>query len=675
MLYKSLHFKLVLMFVLFIIIIISIIAAVMLNRVFDFYTNNFIGMMSQTFNDDTLKDLAGLMDSNENFYVDQRDMLKLEYGNLGITNTRNLYILDMLGNYLIGTNDELGQSLDKTSNMLAAMDKRTGDKQSFGLDYMDYAVYLSGNIPGDSGETTECIIYVKDTQEEMRKFMWTIFAIIIQVLLIGLVVAVFLSFFLAKAITSPIQSITKRALKLAAGDFRRKIEVVSNDEIGTLTVTFNDMADKLKDKMDEVSSEREKLEIMFLYHNDGVLVFSNDGKLDMINPQGREMLKADFGYYGGGKNENENENENENDGEDEDGNGNENNLHYADGDFSFDDFVGLFNLNAEEESEKGEIEDTSAGRVFKNAAYGEKIFDVSIGKFRYARGEESRLNRPDSPNPSEGEGTLVVIHDVTQSYALEKSRREFMANVSHELKTPLTTIINAVETVIDGRVEEEFKARCLNMILSEGERMERIVGDLLVISRLDNKKMMWQFTPVNLGELTKNIYEAMQGEALKNGQTLTLKTGKNIPVIYADKGRIEQVLGNIVSNALKYTPTGGKIEIALSGYKIKSGGGDIIGAKVVVKDNGIGIPEEDIPHIFDRFYRVEKARSTEAGGTGLGLSIANEFVQAHKGTISVDNAPGGGTVVTVILPQNSGGMDDAGDSDKTDKIDKTGNKM
>ncbi|MCL1859063.1 MAG: cell wall metabolism sensor histidine kinase WalK [Oscillospiraceae bacterium] len=488
MLYKSLHFKLVLILVLFIIVIITIIAAVMVNGVFDFYTTNFNNMISQTLNDDMLKDLCECM-KNDYFYVDQKQRLMAESGNLGITGRRNLYILDMTGKYLAGTNDELGQSLIKTPNMLAAMDRKPGDRQAFESDYMDYAVYLSSNMyeaQTDGKEIKECIIYIKDTQEEMRDFSWKIFTIIIQVLLIGLAVAVLLSFFLAKAITLPIQNITKGALKLADGDFKRKIDVSSNDEIGTLTFTFNDMAEKLKAMLD-------------------------------------------------------------------------------------------------------------------------------------------------------------------QSEELEKSRREFIANVSHELRTPLATIYGAAETISDDRIDEKEKIKILDMILSESERMTRIVKDLLDISKLDNKKMMWQFTEVNIENLVKNIYETMRVEAEKKDQRLSLKSGRNIPVIYADKERIEQVLVNIVSNAMKYTPDGGKIEISLSSDAEKEK------VRIIIKDNGIGIPEEDLPHIFDRFYRVEKARSSEAGGTGLGLSITKEIVNAHKGEITVENATGGGgTVVTVILLQNSG---------------------
>ena len=598
MLYKSLHFKLVLILILFIICIISIIAAVMLNGVFDFYTQNFNDMISRTLNEDTIKELCALMNS-ENFYIHMENVLKPEYGYLGITGYRNLYILDMDGKFLAGTDEKLGHSLEKTPNMVAAMAKKSGNIQYFSSDYMDYALYLSNDMykAQDGGAKTECIIYIKDNREEVKKFSWKIFAIIIQVLLIGLGVAVFLSFFLAKAITLPIQNITKGALKLAEGDFKKKIEVSSNDEIGTLTITFNDMAEKLEATIEELESERGKLESIFLYLNDGVLVFSREGKLNLMNPKGAGILEDDFRY----------------------------------GD-TLGKFLDLFDLNAEEEKSN-----------FTDVAFGENIFDISIGKFWEANQSE-RLSG----------GTIVVIRDVTQSYSLEKSRREFIANVSHELKTPLSVILGAAESISDARMGEESKINFLNMIQSEGERMKSIVQDLLVISALESKKMLWKFTLVDINASVKNIYETMQSEAAKNAQKLVLKTEKNIPPIYADKERIEQVLVNIVSNAIKYTPKNGKIEIFLSGYKFQNpGGGDTVGIKIVVKDNGTGIPEEDLPRIFERFYRVEKARSSETGGTGLGLSIAKEIVQMHKGNISVENADGGGTVVSVMLPQNS----------------------
>ncbi|MCL1793242.1 MAG: cell wall metabolism sensor histidine kinase WalK [Oscillospiraceae bacterium] len=604
MLYKSLHFKLVLILILFIICIISIIAAVMLSGVIDFYTQTFNDMISRTLNEAIKREICGLMGEND-FYVNVENLLKPIYGNMGISGYRNLYVLDMDGKYLAGTDEKLGNSLEKTPNMVAAMARKTGDAQYFNSDYMDYALYISSDMYGSAGgEKIECIIYIKDSLEEMKKFSWKIFAIIIQVLLISLAVAVVLSFFLAKAITAPIHNITKGAVKLANGDFKKKIEVSSSDEIGTLTITFNEMAENLEATIGELENEREKLESeraklenIFLYLNDGVLVFSHDGTLDLINPKGAGILKDDLNYGG-----------------------------------NFGEFMNLFGLDAGEERS-----------VFTDVAFGENIFDISIGKFW----EETQSEK------SSG-GTILVIRDVTQSYALEKSRREFIANVSHELKTPLATILGAAESISDFRMSEENKIKFLNMIQSESERMKRLVQDLLFISALENNKMFWKFSPVDMDASVKNICETMRGEAEKNGQNLILKTEKYIPVIYADKERIEQVLINIISNAIKYTPQNGIIEIFLSGHKFKNPNKEnASGIKIVVKDNGMGIPEEDLPHIFDRFYRVEKARSSETGGTGLGLSIAREIVQMHKGDISVENAEMGGTVVSVILPQNS----------------------
>lgn len=597
MLYKSLHFKLVLIFILFIICIISIIAAVMLSGVFDFYTQNFSDMIKRALNEDILKELCARMEG-ENFYADIENMLKPEYGNLGISDFRNLYILDMDGKYLSGTDERFGSSLEKTPNMVAAMAKKNGGRQYLNADYMDYALYLSNDMYrlSDSPKT-ECIIYIKDTQEEMKMFSWKMFSIIIQILLIGLAVAVVLSFFLAKAITLPIQNITKGALKLAEGNFRKKIEVSSSDEIGTLTTTFNDMAEKLETNIEALETEREKLESIFLYLNDGVLVFSHEGALDLMNPKGAGILKGNFNY----------------------------------GD-KLEEFLNLFDLDP----------DTKKS-VFTDVAFGENVFDISIGKFW----QESQSDKPSG-------GTIAVIRDVTQSYTLEKSRREFIANVSHELNTPLATILAAAESLSDERMGKETKITFLDMIQNEGERMKSIVKDLSFLSALENKKMFLKFAPVNMEALVKNIYDTRQREAVKNGQKLILKTEKNIPPIYADKERVEQVLINILTNAMKYTPENGTIEIYLGEYKFKNPhGNDASGIKMAVRDNGPGIPEEDLPHIFERFYRVEKARSSETGGTGLGLSIAKEIVQSHNGNISVENAEDGGTVVSVILPQNS----------------------
>ncbi|GHU36551.1 PAS domain-containing sensor histidine kinase [Clostridia bacterium] len=609
MLYKSLHFKLVLILVLFIISIITVIGAFMLGSVFAFYTNEFLSAMEAPLGEFKAMNTSVDVESDAEISVIAQNLLERlrpEYGNLGISANRMIAILDMNGGYLAGTDDELGAALIKTPNMLKAMNRSDEEMtQSPGASYLDYAVYIKAGLASGSS-AAEFIIYIKDTKEEMRSLSWMIFTIIVQSLLIGLVVAVILSFFLASAITAPIQNITNGAKKLSEGDFQKKLNVSSRDEIGTLTETFNLMAENLQNTLEDVSSEREKLQIIFLYLTDGVLVFSSEGKLILINPRGDEIIGDNITSES-----------------------------------TLDELLAVLKFTDQYKS----MEDSpEAGKVFRDVEYLGRVFDISFGKFRYHSGVS-----PTADGTASTVGTIVVLHDITQRYALEKSRREFIANVSHELRTPLTSIKTAAETLSLNEVDDDIKTRFFGIIMGESDRMTRIVQDLLVISRLENKKMMWQFADTDIAALAERITDALTVTAKSNNQTIIRNIAPNLPVIRADKERIEQVIVNIISNAMKYTPGGGTIEFTLAQFSMT----DFTGVKITVRDNGMGIPKEDLPHIFERFYRVEKARSAEAGGTGLGLSIAKEIVIAHNGQITIDSDLGSGTTVTIVLPESA----------------------
>jgi len=191
-------------------------------------------------------------------------------------------------------------------------------------------------------------------------------------------------------------------------------------------------------------------------------------------------------------------------------------------------------------------------------------------------------------------------------------------------------------------LDDEIKNNFLEMAIEECDRMTRIVGDLLVLSRLDNKRTSWKVETFELSRFVEHIYDVMSADAKAKNHTFTKVVYKDIPEITADREKLQQVVINIVSNAVKYTPEGGKIDIFAKGEK---------GFAVIrVTDNGWGIPEEDLPRIFERFYRVEKSRTSDAGGTGLGLAIAKEILDAHGGDISIESAVGKGTAVTVKIP-------------------------
>jgi len=271
-------------------------------------------------------------------------------------------------------------------------------------------------------------------------------------------------------------------------------------------------------------------------------------------------------------------------------------------------------------------------------AYNTKEYDITVGDktikayFVVFTGENNKA-----------EGVIAVLHDITEQQKLEKMRKDFVANVSHELRTPLTSIKSYAETLLEGCVEDkEDIRRFLSVINSETDRMTRIVRDLLELSRLDSHQMQWNIKEISFEDLVRDAVEKMRMESESKGLVLNSYVLGDIPDIEADYGRIQQVVFNIIGNSIKYTPEGGEITVYI--------GRSYNEVYMKVSDTGIGIPKEDIPRIFERFYRVDKARSRDLGGTGLGMAIAKEIVEAHSGTISLTSEPGKGTEVTVRLP-------------------------
>ena len=242
-------------------------------------------------------------------------------------------------------------------------------------------------------------------------------------------------------------------------------------------------------------------------------------------------------------------------------------------------------------------------------------------------------------------GVIAVIHDITEQRRLDDARREFVANVSHELRTPLTNIRSYTETLLDaaGDIPLDTEKQFLGVISSESERMARIVTDLLTLSKLDYGRMELRMTRFSLADMLRNVANAMKLTAQDSGHELQVDTPDDLPAIVGDRERIEQVVVNILSNAVKYTPAGGHIRLAACTVPNNR-------VRITVEDDGVGIPASDVPRLFERFYRVDKARSRAAGGTGLGLAIAKEIVEQHEGKIALASEYGKGTTVTITLP-------------------------
>lgn len=239
-------------------------------------------------------------------------------------------------------------------------------------------------------------------------------------------------------------------------------------------------------------------------------------------------------------------------------------------------------------------------------------------------------------------GVIVFIKNITESEKLDNMRKEFVANVSHELKTPLCSIKGYSETILDRDLEKEEIAKFAQVINDEANRMDRIVADLLQLSRFDYKKNVWNKIKLNIDDLAKQVVENMQYVAREKQHNLKCVVNMIPGPVFVDKDGLQQVMINILSNSIKYTPEGGEITVYIGAA----------GGKAYLKfvDNGMGIPEKDLKRIFERFYRVDKARSRQMGGTGLGLSIVKEIVEAHDGTIEMKSEVGIGTEVIVTIP-------------------------
>lgn len=575
---RSLRMKLVMIMVLLIIALMMVVGSFLINGVGNFYLNQFYEQMSSSFS----QEFIGKLTETAAEGPEELYELIMSQSDLGIDlSSRNAYVLDESCGYILGSADSDALGPEITSNMLTAMTGQVGQSSSIVTSYMDLAVPITA---GDSGY----IIYIRDTKQIVDSLNAQVIMIILQSLALGLVICVVLSFLLADIMINPIEKLTEGTQRVAEGDFDQRIEVNSRDEISVLTENFNDMAGVLQSTMEEMESERNKLSTLFLHMTDGVVAFNRSGGLIQHNPAAAEMLGR-----------------------------------YLDETVSYEDiFAGIVPfdrlLTAHDSSPE-----TAEMKV------GSSDFEVYFAAF--------------SVEEAQG-GVLAVLHDVTAQRRAEEMRREFVANVSHELRTPLTNIKSYTETIMESGDElpPELKASFFGVILSEADRMTRIVQDLLTLSRFDNGKMEMHYTTFDLEEALRNVYNAVAMDAQNHGHQLSLDLSQPLPEINADKERIEQVVMNIMSNSIKYTPDGGHIQLAAWQE------GDM--ACIRVTDDGIGVPEEDQPRLFERFYRVDKARSREAGGSGLGLSIVKEIVQSHNGLIEVQSQQGVGTAMTVRLP-------------------------
>lgn len=590
--FRSLHMKLVLILLLLITSLMTIVGAFMMTSITSFYIDEFYQQIEKVFGGsnpsnidfvNTLRQEA----SQENGIQTLQQMIEAKAGDLGLnSSTRNYFILDgFSGVFLTGSDDQAAfDSLQTTPNLLTARNSiangtiTVGDQSDITANYMDVAIPITG---GDNAY----ILYIYDNRDTVSDLNSQLFLIIVQALLVGLIISILLSFLLSKTMVIPIERLTQRAERVAARDFGGSTVVESSDEIGVLTTTFNDMAAVLQETLEAVENERSKLDTLFLHMTDGVVSFASDGSILTSNPAASRMLGREVSFY---------------------------------------DYDALF-------SEQFPFQ-TVMRLQRPNFLSGELTVGTRILELYLA-----------PVSDGENGGVMAVLHDVTAQRKNEEMRKEFVANVSHELRTPLTNVRSYAETLRDNDgIPREMQNNFLDIIISETDRMTRIVQDLLTLSRLDSGRAEIKMIRFPLMDALESVCRAVELEAQRHGHTFKRLYIPPLPMITGDRSRLEQVVMNVVGNSIKYTPDGGTITVD-AGVRGKN-------VWIEVSDNGIGIPRQDRERIFDRFYRVDKARSRESGGTGLGLSIAREIVLRHHGSIAIQDQDGPGTTVRIVLP-------------------------
>ena len=589
--FRSLHMKLTLILLLLITSLMAVVGAFLTTSVSSFYINTFYQQMEGAFGADRTEFVASLrtVAAEPDGAGGIQERLEANAGLLGIDyRTRNYFVLDgVTGEYITGSADSTELPREQSANLLTARsavarkdETAVGDESDFTADYMDVAIPIMG---GDNA----FIIYILDNKDTVSGLNSQLFQLIMQALVIGLLISVLLSFLLSKTMVGPIEKLTAGAERVAAGDFDSELPVESTDEIGILTGTFNEMAGVLQSTLAAMENERNKLDTLFLHMTDGVVAFDHAGRLIHCNPAANELLQRT-----------------------------------VEADCTYEELLGdlhpFENILALQRPNYVEDE----------LVVGERILELYLAPF----------------SDAEQGGVLIVLHDVTEQHRNEERRKEFVANVSHELRTPLTNVRSYAETLRDaeGEIPIEMANSFLDIIITETDRMTHIVQDLLTLSRLDAGNAELVLSRFPFGDAIGSVVRANALNAKQRQHELAYDEPESLPLIVGDRSRLEQVMMNIIGNAIKYTPDGGHIRVTAGASE------DMVWMDV--QDDGIGIPEKDRERIFDRFYRVDKARSRESGGTGLGLSIAKEIVERHHGTIGLLPHQGKGTIVRLTLP-------------------------
>lgn len=594
--FRSVHVKVVLIYVLLILIAMQIMGLYFANKLEATLTDNFEVSISDRLKLVDFSVKEEMVKSREDSGTTLEESLKDILSGLSSDDIREIRVIDA-HNKILATSDTSGQSIvgQRSADQLVrqTQDSSLANKKIAIDDKTNNRVWLVTKPIKSNGKTIG-VIYVKSNIESVFEQMAAINKILAGGTAIALLITIFLGVFIAKTITKPISDMRRQAQAMAKGNFSRKVKVYGNDEIGQLAVSFNHLTNRLQESQSTTEGERRKLASVLTNMTDGVIATDRKGKIILINTPAQKLLQGE-------KNELMGRLITEALGVDEE--------------YTFEDLIHM------QDSINLDFSTRDQPYIWR-------------ANFSVIQKETGFVN-----------GLITVLHDITEQEKIEMERREFVSNVSHELRTPLTTMRSYLEALAEGAWKDENIAPTfLNVTRTETERMIRLVTDLLQLSRMDSREYELNTDFVDFVKMFDRIINRF--EMAKSKDVEFIRELPSTPLyLEIDTDKITQVIDNIISNALKYSPDGGYIRFKLSTED------DVV--LVEIKDTGMGIPKKNLDHIFDRFYRVDKARARSMGGTGLGLAISKEMINAHGGKIWAESVEGKGSSIFFTLPNNA----------------------
>lgn len=602
--FQSVQFKLVIMYLLLIIVAMQVIGA--------YFVRELEGQLEKNFQDSITNSIT-LLDYNareeiiknsDNSVKLQNDIRELlvDYSRAS-SNLIEVRIVDDKGK-ILGTSNLNNQGIvgQKSNDPLVKRTLSLGTTSEDKI-YKDESnknnrVWVNVSSIKNKGQVIGAIYLVADI-ESVYKQVDDITNIFITGTLIAMIITAVLGILLSRTITKPIVEMKRQAYAMARGNYSRKVKVYGVDEIGELADSFNTLTKRVQEAQAMTEGERRKLSSVLAYMTDGVIATDRRGKVILINTPAEKMLRV--------KHESAN---------------------------------GRSIIDVLDIGDTYQFEDLM--EVDGSLTMGRSTLD----KPYVLRANFSVIQRETGFN----NGVIAVLHDITDQEKVDQERRDFVSNVSHELRTPLTSMHSYLEALSDGAWEDkEIAPRFLEVTQNETERMIRLVNDLLKLSRMDGGREQLEKSFVNFTDFFNHIIDRFE---MMKKETIMFK--RHIPrepvIIEIDEDKVMQVLDNIISNANKYSPDGGRISFYLKKFEDE--------IEVSIADEGLGVPDEDLANVFDRFFRVDKARSREMGGTGLGLAIAREVIEAHGGRIWAERNKNKGTIIKFTLPYSDLPEDD-----------------